>query len=231
MGEFIDAVAVRAAPGLLAQALADYLAEHSVTVSEPSDPDDADILLYPSPGGWTVMLWPEGTGGAASAAAEDVSRRLGVVASVVSIFDGDFWTHVLFDRGEERDRFASIPDYFEEEPERGEELRRRWASNPAAVGSTVNVPESQIAPYLVHESGDDEADVDEHGAYTLPPNYQPPMAFEDDLSPIGDPWVFVDFWRRLGITYPNGPTPPVKGIELSSNWENRLPNGAQWQVA
>jgi hypothetical protein len=230
MGEFIDAAAVRAAPAPLAQALAGYLADHGVAATEVSDPDFADILLYPSAGGWTLMLWPQGAGGALTAAAEDLSRRLDAVASVISVFDGDFWSHVLFDRGDERDRFASMPNYFEEDPDRVEELRRRWAGHPAVVAATLDVPENQVAAYLVHESDDAEAEVDENGAYILPADYRPAMAFDDDASPIGGTWVFVDFWRRLGITYPNSQSDPLLGLELSSGWASRLPDGAEWQL-
>jgi hypothetical protein len=230
MGEFIDTVAVRAEPDRVTRALTGYLADHGVVATDVSDPDFADILLYTAPGGWAVILWPQDARGAGTRAAQDLSRRLQAVASVISVFDGDFWSHVLFGRGDERDRFASMPDYFEEDPNRIEELRHRWAGHPAAVAATLNVPEDQVAPYLVHESGDAEAEVDETGAYILPADYRPPMAFDDDESPIGGSWVFVDFWRRVGITYPTSQSDPVLGLELSSGWESRFPNGAEWHL-
>jgi hypothetical protein len=33
----------------------------------------------------------------------------------------------------------------------------------------------------------------------------------DDMFDLGDVWVFVDFWRRLGIRYPDPGDGPVPG--------------------
>jgi hypothetical protein len=237
MGEFMDAFAVRAPAEQIASSLARYASAHGVQVDvvpgTSLDVDVSDLLLYPSPGGWTVACWPEGGGPPAAAA---LSRELGTVASVISVYDGDFWTHVLFELGEERDRFASMPDCFEDEPVLAAELCTRWAGNPAVIAAAVNRPVGQISPYLVHESGGDEPEVDERGAYIIPRDYQPTMAFDDDESPIGDPWVFVDFWRRLGIAYPappkypDLPAAPVYGIDFAPGWEDRLPSGAEWTL-
>jgi hypothetical protein len=129
-----------------------------------------------------------------------------------------------------------MPDYFEQEPALAAELRTRWAGNPAVIAAAVNRPVDQIRPYLVHESGDDELEVDEHGAYIIPTDYEPPMAFDDDAFPIGSSWVFVDFWRRLGIAYPappkypDLPAAPAYGLELTPGWKHKLPPGTDWTL-
>jgi hypothetical protein len=33
-------------------------------------------------------------------------------------------------------------------------------------------------------------------------------AWPDDRFHLDDPWVFADFWNRLGITYPEDPAHP-----------------------
>jgi hypothetical protein len=148
MGEFLDAFAIRAPAEPVASALARYASAHGVEATvEPGDSPDVDVcdvVLYPSPGGWTVALWPPGAGRPA-AAARELSRELGTVASVVSVFDGDLWTHVLFEAGEERDRFASDPEYF------AGDRTARWHSDPAVVAATLGaaahpIPDSDVDP-------------------------------------------------------------------------------------
>ena len=230
MGEFVDAVAVRSSVDLVGPALVEFAAARGVHAAllPGTGPDvaKAQVTLYASSDEWTVTCWPGA--GPPAAAAEAVSRELQTVASVISVYDGDFWTHVLFDRGRERDRFASMPDYFEEDPEWVEQLRREWLGNPAIVAATLGRSVDQISPYLVHESGE-ELEVDEWGAYIFPPYQEPAKAFPDDSAPIGVPWVFVDFWRRVGITYPDA-VPPTSGLNFAEGWEGQLPSGTEWTL-
>jgi len=45
----------------------------------------------------------------------------------------------------------------------------------------------------------------------------------DDQFPLGDYWVFVDFWKRLGIMYPDM-REPVTRVRLNRFYNKRLPN-------
>lgn len=46
-----------------------------------------------------------------------------------------------------------------------------------------------------------------------------------DESTLGNFWVFVDFWRRLGIVYPTPPQNPAALLRLGPNVGKRLPVG------
>lgn len=149
------------------------------------DPAD-DVSAFGSVNGWTVVLWPEYFNIHDVAAVADMSGRLGVLASTVHTYDGDYWAHRLFRSGVELDRFASVPGYFAEDPNELLALEQRWAGNAMVVAEAVGCPVGQVAPYLVHVP----AGADGRAG----------KAFADDEFPIDDMWVFVDFWRRLGIT-------------------------------
>jgi hypothetical protein len=49
-----------------------------------------------------------------------------------------------------------------------------------------------------------------------------PKAHPDDRYDLCDCWVFVDFWRRVGITYPNGIT-PVYAVRFTEPGHMALP--------
>jgi hypothetical protein len=172
----------------IADAIARYAAWHGVAtdVLGPDAVNDDDVAtVSPPEGGWAVVAWPTYFVGLEPAALW-LSAQFGVVASALTFYDGDFWMHVACERGEYRDQFASMPDYFTEDPAERAALRRRWAGDPATLAALFDRPAGVIAPYLV-----------EPAART---------AFPDDGFDLDDPWVFVDFWRRLGITYPDPAT-------------------------
>jgi hypothetical protein len=53
------------------------------------------------------------------------------------------------------------------------------------------VEEQLIAPYLVFITSENRDD------------YIFKKAFANDTYSIGDEWIFIEFWKRLGIEYPN----------------------------
>ena len=52
-------------------------------------------------------------------------RELRVLASIVRIHDGDYWSHALLRGGVILDRFASMPDYFTDDPEKNRPPERQ----------------------------------------------------------------------------------------------------------
>ncbi|WP_033341864.1 hypothetical protein [Catenuloplanes japonicus] len=192
--------------GEIARLVVAYAAERGVdaAVVPPGGgkiADQADV--YEPLDGWTVVMWPGTSAEAAVEMAQSVSRSLGTVASCVSAYDGDFWSHLAFDAGQERDRFTSRPDYFEEESG----TDHRWHSDPATVAALFRVDRSDISDYLTPLAAEDLDD-------------DARRAHPDDEYALTDSWVFVDLWRRLGITYPDADVPPLQyGVSFTPGWE------------
>jgi hypothetical protein len=204
-------------------AVASFFAEHSwpAELVEPGAPTSADdVALYEPANGWTVVLWPQYF--IEIAAAEHISRRLATVASTVGIHDGDYWRHVLLRDGVVLDRFASMPGYFTDDPAESERLSMKYRGNAETVAHAVGCGVEQVAAYLVHVDLDEVGDDDEGFEVTEP---ELGKAFPDDQFERDDPWVFVDFWRRLGPLYPQDVTSSVARIRPRSGWMNRLPVG------
>ncbi|GAA2567136.1 hypothetical protein GCM10010435_45970 [Winogradskya consettensis] len=217
MGEFITATAFQTEDlDAVREAVLGFFTTNSwaaENVDEQSPPTENDVRVYSPTGGWTVILWP--TPFSELAAAEFVSRRLGTLASSVSLYDGDYWRHMLLRNGVTLDRFASLPDYFAESRQDADRLRRKYASRPATVADAVGIPVEQVTPYLTPVKLDDIEDLDiERGT-----------AFPDDEFELDDPWVFVDFWRHFGPHYPQDPAAARLIIRLAPGWLEKLPYG------
>jgi hypothetical protein len=229
MGEFIYGVAVREADAArVAEAFADYARAHGIDTATVGDPEWGDVTMCATTSGWTVLGWPDDAFGHERNAARALSASLGTVASTVSVYDGDYWTHVLFDRGEEVDRFASVPDYFAEDEAEADQLKREYAGNPAAVAAAVGVDVAQVAPYLtVVPEDDEELDAEEESMAA-----GRGRAFPDDEHDLDGTWVFVDFWRRLGIPYSGDGVGPTYGVDMGpdATWAERLPQDNEWKL-
>ncbi len=62
-------------------------------------------------------------------------------------------------------------------------LREQWRGNPEAVAAAFGVSVESLRPYYAYLGHQDAAG----------------KAFPEDQAPLEDFWVFVDFWKRLGI--------------------------------
>jgi len=180
---------------------------------EGDDAEGDDVLVFRSVNGWVVVAWPQYFSDVP--AAEFISGALGVLASTVRIHDGDYWSHTLFRDGQVLDRFASMPDYFTDDPAEASRLAREWAGDPSIVSEAVGRPVDDVAPYLVHIVLDDDGYATAGGG----------KAVADDSFDREVPWVFTDFWRRLGIDYPNDLTDFTGRLRLAPGWDGRLPAG------
>ncbi|MEJ3747627.1 hypothetical protein WEI85_30595 [Actinomycetes bacterium KLBMP 9797] len=212
MGEFVTVSAFRTDDaGAVRDAAVEFFSAHawSVRPVEGAEPvTDDDVLVHPATHGWTVVVWPGYF--TELAAVADMSGRLGLLASTVRIHDGDYWSHTLMRDGVTLDRFATMPDYFTDDADEIARLRATYAGRPAVVASAIGCSQDLVAPYLIHIGLDEELG----------------KAFPDDEFELDSPWVFVDFWRRLGIRYPDG-EPPADGprLRLAPGWLGKLPTG------
>ncbi|WP_089245901.1 hypothetical protein [Asanoa hainanensis] len=218
MGEFVATSAFRTdnADQVLAS-VERYVRAHgwsTTSVGESYDYEN-DVLQFAPAGGWSVVLWP--TYFSDVPAARFVSDELGVVASTVHIHDGDYWAHTLVRDGAVLDRFASMVDYFTDDLAVVAHLRRGWSGDPAVVASAFGRSVEELRPYLVHiDLGDDDEEE--------PPSVK---AFPDDEFTLDNAWVFVDFWRRLGITYPADVGGFAGRLALTKDWFGKLPEGEE----
>jgi hypothetical protein len=102
------------------------------------------------------------------------------------------WNHVLWRDGAEVDRFSSWPDYFTNDRAERRRLRRTWAGRADVVAGVFGRPVDQITPYLRHPHS--------AGLGRFRGRRRP---LPGDRFDLVDPWVFIDFWQRLGITCPD----------------------------
>jgi hypothetical protein len=113
-----------------------------------------------------------------------ISNDLGAAVFSLHIHDSDLWMYLLFDHGNEVDRFNPVPDYWDLELNRSE--IRRWKGNASTVAKYVShLKPEMIKNYLVRwEFGEEEIK-----AYP-----------EDRYSQ--EEWQMVDFMDKLRLPYP-----------------------------
>lgn len=212
MGLFLAASAFRDSDvDPVTMALERFLADHDWSSDDEARPAD-EVCLFAPVDGWTVVLWPPYFNGHDAVAARHISHTLGTLASTVHIYDGDYWVHRLFRAGEELDRSASTPAYWAEFDEDASRLRAAWTGDAAVVANAVGRAPEGVEPYLTPLTDADEP---------------PGKAFEDDEFELDDPWVLVDFWRRLGIAYPADSTASAHRLSLQPGWLKQLPTDGE----
>jgi hypothetical protein len=187
MGEFVTMTALRnVSPAEAADAVVRFARDNGISAAVAGDRPTGDFAtIYPPAAGWTIIYWPRAMLFTRKAS-RWMSEQTGTLASVIDLFDSDSWTHVAYLRGRACARFASDPAGHTSDLTSLEEAQARWRGDPGETADVFGVDAAVIAPYL----------------RTPPPDSQ--RAFPGDESPLGDPWVVVDFWRRLGITFPRG---------------------------
>ncbi|GAA2468669.1 hypothetical protein [Winogradskya humida] len=202
MGEFVHATALPAMdPDLIARAIVRFAAGYDVaaevTTAGATVGRDAAIIVPPKDG-WVVVDWPR-FATYADRAGGRLSAEFGVVASSIDIYDSDLWCHIAYDAGCPVDHFASDPREVVADPAQLPEAKRRWQGDADVLGDLFNRPPATIAPYFVNPYT---------FTFRLFRRFLAPhdgKAFPDDHSLLEDTWVVTDFWRRLGIPYPDAP--------------------------
>ena len=214
MGHFLAVTAIRSeSTQEVTRAVCDYLKSHAVDyelvpATTPLSEDRDAQLLAPS-SGWSVVVWPTYFNVHDFALAKSLASREGWLISTVHVYDGDYWEHLALQGSTELHAYCSRPNYWADEPT---ELARVSAfdSSPNRLASAIGVPASALAPYLV--------DVD-----ALSPNEG--KAQPSDRFALDDFWVFTDFWRQLGIAYPDLTVTAASVVIRLSRWfGKRLPS-------
>ncbi len=213
MGEFLAVSALhhRDVPEAV-DAIHAYLASFDVqSLVASGEPVDArrDALLFRSTNDWTVVLWPYYFTTCDIPACVSISAALRAIVSTIHVHDDDYWTHLLMQDGRILDRFCSYPTMFVETPEEQQDIRVRWRGNAQQIGNLLSVPAARIEPYLRQMDA----------AHPLPPT----RVFNDDQFTLDNFWVFVDFWRQLGISYPADLAAMDAHLRLDANWLDKLP--------
>jgi hypothetical protein len=154
MGEFLAVSAFRDQPvDALTAAICRSVATHGVACDEigegPSE-EAVDALVFPPANGWTVVLWPPYFNVHDIPMCAAISRELAALTSTVHVHDGDYWTHVVYDAGELVDRFASLPEYFTDDPGEALALTEAWAGDADRVAGALGTSPESVRPYLVH---------------------------------------------------------------------------------
>ena len=115
-----------------------------------------------------------------------LSVQLQTLISLIEVYDSDVWYHYLYYNGNQVDQFCSYPQEYEKKED--------WdllKGNAKKVAFYFDVEEQTIEPYLFQFSSENRI------------NYQRKKAHMDDEYPLGNEWVFIDFWKRLGVNYPS----------------------------
>jgi hypothetical protein len=211
MSYFLAVSAIRGVPTTkVAAAIKEVVGRHGVGL-EPAQTNAADdrrdVHLFAAHD-WTIVLWPQYFNIHDLPMAESLSAELSTVVSTIHVYDEQYWTHGLFEHGRRLDAFASRPRFFDEEVGAEPIDPTEWAGDAGLVARTVGVDPDVVAGYLVH--------MDAPGAPTGKVN-------PDDDFPLDDFWVFVDFWRRLGIEYPADMGTAEASWRLSPGFDRRLP--------
>jgi hypothetical protein len=201
----------RRSPDDVQGALTAYAATNGVVVQRVTagTPDQHhDVLLFPTSGEWTVVLWPEAFNVHDIPACEVLSRELDTKASAVHVYDSDYWAHSVFASGVRLDRFVSWPSYFADDEQEADRVAAEWQGSPAVLADAFGVDASVLAPYLRR------VDV---------PNPPSSKAFPDDEFTVDNFWVFTDFWARAGIVYPDDVGAFDRLLRLSPDFGDQLP--------
>jgi hypothetical protein len=213
MGLFLATTAFRSnSVDDVVSAITEYLASHDVKfqMKEESWPlsEAIDAMVFAPQNGWVVVLWPNYFNVHDFPMLTSIGNARGWLISGVHVYDGDYWEHLAV-RGPERlHEFSSRPTYWSDVPE---ELERAagFDTDPARISAALGIPGDALQPYLV-----DAANVSDTT-----------KAHAEDRFELANIWVFTDFWKRLGITYPDPPNNPTTVVRLSKWFAKRLPSG------
>ena len=114
-----------------------------------------------------------------------LSLELQTLVSLVEVLDSEVWYHFAFYNGKQVDQFCSNPEEYEKK-----EICSSFEGNIKKLSFYFEVDEQIIAPYLIPINSENRIDLISSKAHV------------GDRYTLGDEWIFIDFWKRLGIDYP-----------------------------
>lgn len=174
-------------------------------VKEPNE--NTHSILFDSNNGWTIVVWPPYFNIYDVPLAEELSKKLDLLVSTINVYDGDYWCHYFFDKGEMVDKYCSIPNYWAEDETDGESFIKEFIGNPKSVAQLCGIQIEAIEGYYIPL-----LDEKEYG-----------KAYKDDEFELEDFWVFADFWKKLGINYPEDMRTFKFIIDMTNNFDKKLP--------
>jgi hypothetical protein len=192
MGDFIAVTAFRTqSVESVARAAIEYIRGFQVSAEfvpsiEPLDLRN-DAHIYQPPGDWIVTWWPYYFNVHDFPLARVMAAENNWLISTVHVYDGDYWEHLCCSGPTELHAFCSSPTYWQNDSAEDYGRILKYDSTPTRLAEVFGIAPSTIQPYLV----DVEALPDKEA-----------KAHPDDEHSLANYWVFIDFWRRLGIPYP-----------------------------
>lgn len=211
MGEFITTTACKFNdPDVLSEEIVEYCRSYDVPARILNEADDcrsrSDATLFAPKNGWIVIDWPTYFGQDIPII-QSLSLKHQFLASNVSVHDGDFWWHSLVRNGELLDQYMSYPNYFDDTTSIPQWQMNEFKASGVVVAENTGIDIREIEGYFEPITDDEERD----------------KVHPDDQCTLEDCWVFTDFWRKLGIEYPQGSAPVAATIELTDQCESKLP--------
>jgi hypothetical protein len=234
MGQFFAASAFRtedveALEGAVGAYCGSYGVHCDVRRYAASPTGTADAAVYRPRNGWACVLWPTDFNLHDFSLCEQLSRETALAASSIHVYHGEFWQHVFFDGGRLVHKFSSWPDYFAVQRWEAEKARVAWRGDPKPLAELFGIPADAVAGYLVHTPAG--ARVGKAAGPGLlrwfhrkPEVPLSPKAYPTDRHDLADPWVFTDFWAKLGITYPEPLDEAIAAVlRLDRDFTTKLP--------
>ncbi|MDH5572275.1 MAG: hypothetical protein OEY89_10950 [Gammaproteobacteria bacterium] len=169
--------------------------------------DSSDALVYQDSSGWIVINWPSYFNIHDQHIAQNLSKKIGTIVSTISVYEGALWTHVLYENGDELHRFCNVPDYFDEADL---VMSDNSETGIKLVAEKLSAAEEKIKGYFTYLK-EDEEDM----------NFK--KVHDNDEFEIWDFWVFCDFWKQVGINYPEKNDEAVACLRLCDAFDKKLP--------
>jgi hypothetical protein len=169
--------------------------------------DSCDCYIYKNCSEWVLITWPNYFNIHDQYFANTLSTKLNTLVSTISVYEGSLWTHVLYESGEEVHRFCNMPDYFDEE--------NILSSDNGKKGIKILAEKFRVDCGKVK------------GYFTYLPDDEDDLKFEkvhdSDEFEIWDFWVFCDFWKKVGIGYPDNQDNVIGKLVFPKEFDKKLP--------
>ena len=140
--------------------------------------------IYKPRNRWTVLIFNN-----CHFDEKDISKYLSLelrtLISLIEVLDSEIWYHFLFYNGNQVDQFCSNPEEYEQK-----ETYESFKGNQKKLAFYFDIDEQIITSYLIPISSKNRSD------------FMFKKAFVEDNHSLGDEWIFIEFWKHLGIEYP-----------------------------
>ena len=214
--------------------------------------DDTDALVFASDDGWVRVLWPTHFTCHDFPLCQEMAAALQAAVSTIHVYHGEFWGHLFVDGEKVLHKFSSWPDYFAESATEAQQLKEKWRGDPSELAEFFGIPPDSISGYMLQYpfgafepepvtlpeppkkksffswlwSSELWGPEPDPGPPPPPPGppVEPVKAYPTDETTLEDFWVFMDFWAKLGIRYPDIPDEkPSVILRITGDFMAKLP--------